>query len=159
MVNKTVTTKNSNITWEFSSNFVKRNCKKRLFLAIFSKNFNWQVISLWVIISYKIIKFASISYKSCCEKYFVEKYFAKKLTVISCKFFFITKFISISYKKKFKTKLAENMSFFSSVYCGCWHPQYKFNGLIYVANIEIRNLIFFLVICDPSDPVKMLYNV
>jgi len=35
-----VTTKNSNITWEFSCKFVEKICKKRLFSAIFSKNFN-----------------------------------------------------------------------------------------------------------------------
>jgi len=40
---------------------------------------------------------------------FYTKYFAKKLAGISCKLFFITKFISISYKKKIKTKLAGNM--------------------------------------------------
>jgi len=46
-------------------------------------------------------------------KVFYTKHFAKKLTTISCNFFFITKFISISYTK-LKKKLAENMSFFSS---------------------------------------------
>jgi len=50
------------------------------------------------------------------RKVFYTKYFIKNLTVIPCNFFFITKFISISYKKKIKTKLAENMNFFSSMY-------------------------------------------
>jgi len=46
------------------------------------------------------------------RKVFYTKSFAKKLAGISCKFFFsITKFINISYKKKIKTKLTENMSF------------------------------------------------
>ena len=42
--NSTYTITNSNITWEFSCKFVKKICKKRPFPAIFSKNFNWQVI-------------------------------------------------------------------------------------------------------------------
>jgi len=45
---------------------------------------------------------------------FYTKNFAKKFVAIFCKFFFTTKFVSISYKKKFKTKLTGNMSFFSS---------------------------------------------
>jgi len=72
----TITTKNSHITWEFSCKF-KKICKKRLFPAIFSKNFNWQVIPSWVIISYKIIKFVSIFYKICCEKCFIQNILQK----------------------------------------------------------------------------------
>jgi len=45
---------------------------------------------------------------------FYTKYFARKLVAISCKFFLTTKFVSISYEKKFKTKLTENISFFNS---------------------------------------------
>jgi len=75
--NSTYTITNSNITWEFSCKFVKKICKKRPFPAIFSKNFNWQVIPSWVIISYKIIKFASISYKICCEKCFIQNILQK----------------------------------------------------------------------------------
>jgi len=48
------------------------------------------------------------------RKVFSTKYFAKKLAMISYKFFFIKKFISISYEKHFKTKLVGNMSLFSS---------------------------------------------
>jgi len=44
-------------------------------------------------------------------KMFYTKTFAKKLAAISCKFFFITKFVSISYEKNFKQKLVGNMSF------------------------------------------------
>jgi len=73
----TYTTKNSYITLYFSCKFVKKICKKSLFPAIFSKNFNWQVILSWVIISYKIIKFVSISYKICCEKYFIQNILQK----------------------------------------------------------------------------------
>ena len=109
-----VTTTNSHITWEFSCKSVKKNCKKRFFPAIFSKNFNWQVIPSWVIISYKIIKFASISYKICCEKCFIQNILQKSWQQFPTIFFFITKFISISYKKNFKKKLTENMRFFSS---------------------------------------------
>jgi len=108
------TTTNSHITWEFSCKFVKEICKKRLFPAIFSKKFNWQVIPSWVIISYKIIKFASISYKICCEKCFIQNILQKNWQQFLANLLFITKFISIFYKKKFKTKLAGNMSFFSS---------------------------------------------
>jgi len=106
------TTKNSHITWEFSCKFAKRICKKRLFPTIFSKNFNWQVISSWIIISYKIIKFASIFYKICCKICY--KIYQKNVHE-SCKFFFIKKFINIFYEKNFKTKLAWNMDFSSSV--------------------------------------------
>jgi len=109
-----MTTTNSHITWEFSCKFVKKICKKRFFPTIFSKNFNWQIILSWIIISYKIIKFASISYKICCEKCFIQNILQKKLQQFLAKFFFITKFISIPYKKHFKTKLARNMDFFSS---------------------------------------------
>jgi len=45
---------------------------------------------------------------------FYTKYFARKLVAISCKFIFTTKFVSISYEKILKTKLAGNMNFFSS---------------------------------------------
>ena len=45
---------------------------------------------------------------------FYTKYFARKLVTISCKLFFLTKFVNISYKKNFKTKLIRNMSFFSN---------------------------------------------
>jgi len=61
--------------------------------------------------NYKIRKYFL---QNLLQKVFYKKYFAKKLAVIFCNFFFITKFISISYKKNFKTKLAGNMSFFSS---------------------------------------------
>jgi len=108
------TTTNSHITLEFSCKFVKKICKKRLFPAIFSNKFNWQVIPSWVIISYKIIKFASISYKICCEKCFIQNILQTNWQQFPVNLFFITKFISISYKKNFKTKLAGNMSFFSS---------------------------------------------
>jgi len=83
-------TKHSHITWEFSCKFVKKIYKKRFCPAIFSKNFNLQVIPSWVIISYKIY----------CKKYFIQNILQKKMATISCKFFFIIKFISISYKKK-----------------------------------------------------------
>jgi len=62
--------------------------------------------------NYKIRKYFL---QNLLRKVFYTKYFAKKLAAISCIFFFITKFISISYKKKFKTKLGGTMSFFSSV--------------------------------------------
>jgi len=45
---------------------------------------------------------------------FYIKYFAKKLAVISYKFLFHNKIYKYFLKKKFKTKLTENMSFFSS---------------------------------------------
>jgi len=45
---------------------------------------------------------------------FYTKCFAKKLVAIAYNFF-ITKFVSMFYKKEFKTKFVENMSFFSSV--------------------------------------------
>jgi len=45
---------------------------------------------------------------------FYTKYFARKLVAISCNFFFTTKFVSISYEKIFKTKLAGNINFFCS---------------------------------------------
>jgi len=77
MKDTTATTTNSHITWEFSCKFVKRICKKKRFPAIFSKNFNWQVIPSWITISYKIIKFASISYKICCEKCFIQNILQK----------------------------------------------------------------------------------
>jgi len=48
---------------------------------------------------------------------FYTKYFEKKLTAISYNFFFITKFYKYFLKKRFKTKLAGNMSFFISVWC------------------------------------------
>jgi len=123
----TTITTNSNITWEFSCKFVKNICKKRLFPAIFSKNFNWQVIPSWVIISYKIIKFASISYKICCEKCFIQNILQKYWQQFPANFFFITKFISISYKKIFKTKLARNIDFFSSAHTSIfyWFCSYR----------------------------------
>jgi len=62
--------------------------------------------------NYKICKYFL---KNLLRKVFYTKYFTRKLVAISCNFFFITKFVSISYKKNFKTKLVENMSFFSSV--------------------------------------------
>jgi len=46
------------------------------------------------------------------RKVFYTKYFAKILIAISYNFFFITKFVSIFYKKNFKTKLAGNINFF-----------------------------------------------
>jgi len=50
-----------------------------------------------------LTKFAakSVLYKIFCKK-------------IGSKFFFTTKFVSISYGKYFQTKLTENMSFFCS---------------------------------------------
>jgi len=62
----------------FYYKFVKRIYKKNLFSAIFVKYFNWQVISSWIIISYKIIKFASIFYK-ICTKSVLYKIFYKKI--------------------------------------------------------------------------------
>jgi len=50
------------------------------------------------------------------QKVFYTKYFAKKVAAISCKKKFITKFINISYKKIYKTKLTRNMNFLSSVF-------------------------------------------
>jgi len=55
----------------FLVNLLKKFARKDFFI-IFVKNFNWHVISSWVIISYKIIKFASIFYKICCEKCFIQ---------------------------------------------------------------------------------------
>jgi len=57
----------------FLANLLKEFARKNFFSATFSKNFNWQVIPSWVMISYKIIKFASISYKICCEKCFIAR--------------------------------------------------------------------------------------
>jgi len=45
---------------------------------------------------------------------FYTKYFARKLVAISCNFFFTTKLVGISYKKKINIKLTGDMSFFSS---------------------------------------------
>jgi len=45
---------------------------------------------------------------------FYTKYFAKEKWQQFPTNFFITKFITISYKKKIKTKLVGNISFFSS---------------------------------------------
>jgi len=49
-------------------------------------------------------------------KVFYTKYFCKKIGKNFLQFFFITKFISISYKNNFKTKLVRNMNFFISIY-------------------------------------------
>ena len=76
---KKITTKNSHIILEFSCKFIKKIYKKRHFPSIFSKNFNWQEILLWLIISYKIIKFVSILYKICCEKCFIQNILQKNL--------------------------------------------------------------------------------
>jgi len=103
-----ITTKNSHITWEFSCKFFQQICKKNFFLAIFFKNFNWQVIPSWVIISYKIIKYASISYKICCKKCFIQNILQKnKWQQFPAIFFFITKFISIFYQKNSKQNWQE----------------------------------------------------
>jgi len=59
---------------------------------------------------------------------FYTKYFAKKLVVISCKFFFTTKFVCIFYDKIFKTKLTRNISFFISV--AHFEKNKKHNALI-----------------------------
>jgi len=81
--------------------------------------------------NYKICKYFL---QNLLRKVFYTKYFAKKLAAISCKRFFITKFISIFYKKNFETKLVGNMSFFSSEsswslelfsYKGTWSPRKK----------------------------------
>jgi len=61
--------------------------------------------------NYKIRKYFL---QNLLRKLFYTKYFAKKLIAIFCNFFFITKFISISYKKKIETKLTENMNIFSN---------------------------------------------
>ena len=45
---------------------------------------------------------------------FYTKYFAKKLTAISCNFFFHNKIYKYFIQKNFKTKLAGNINFFSS---------------------------------------------
>jgi len=68
----TPTSRNSHIACDSSCKFIKKICKKKLFSAIFSKIFNWQIIPSWIIISYKIIKFASIFYKIYCEKCFIQ---------------------------------------------------------------------------------------
>jgi len=65
--------------------------------------------------NYKIRKYFL---QNLLRKVFYTKYFVKTLAAISYNFFFITKFISIFYQKIFKTKLAGNMSFFSSDYMG-----------------------------------------
>jgi len=67
-------TRNSHINMKF----VKKFCKKLLFSVIFFKNLNLQVITSWIIISYKTIKFTSISYKICCEKCFIQNILQKK---------------------------------------------------------------------------------
>jgi len=61
--------------------------------------------------NYKICKYFL---QNLLWKVFYTKYFTKKLIAISCKFFSLTKFVSISYEKIFKTKLVGNMSFFNS---------------------------------------------
>jgi len=45
---------------------------------------------------------------------FYTKYFVIKLVAVPSKFFFTIKFVSIFYKKNFKTKLTGNISVFSS---------------------------------------------
>jgi len=102
---RNITTKNSHITSEFSYKFVKKICKKKLFPAIFSKNFNWQIIPSWVIISYKIIKFTkSVLYKIFCKN--IDSNFQQ--------FFFHNKIYKYFLHKNFKTKLIGNMSCFNS---------------------------------------------
>jgi len=62
--------------------------------------------------NYKICKYFL---QNLLRKLFYTKYFVRILVTIFCKFFFTIKFVSIIYEKNFKTKLAGNMSFFSSV--------------------------------------------
>ena len=96
---------------EISCKFVKKICKKRLFPAIFSKNFNWQVIPSWVIISYKIIKFASISYKICCEKCFIQNILQKNWQQFSV-IFFHNKNYKYFLQKKIQNKIDRKYEFF-----------------------------------------------
>ena len=95
----------------FFYKFVIKYRKKRFFLVIFSKNFNWQVISSGIIIFYKIINFTSISYKTFFLKNVLSKIFYK---IINSNFFEII-FHNIIYKyfqrKTFKT----NIRIFNSV--------------------------------------------
>jgi len=60
----------------------------------------------YILQNYKIRKYFLQNF---LRKVFYKKHFAKKLAAISCKFFFITKFISISYKKTFKTNWQDDM--------------------------------------------------
>ena len=106
------TTTNSHIIWKFSCKSIKKICKKGLFSAIFSKNFNWQLIPSWVIISYKIIKFASISYKICYKKYFIQNILQKNWQQFLTNLFFITKFINIFPTKKIQNKIDRKYEFF-----------------------------------------------
>ena len=60
--------------------------------------------------NYKICKYFL---QNLLQKVFYTKYFAKKLVAISCNLFY-NKNYKYFLKKKFKTKLAENMNSFSS---------------------------------------------
>jgi len=71
----------------FVANLLKKFARKDFFLLFFSKNFNWQVIPSWAIISYKIMKFASISYKICCEKCFIQNILQKNWQQFPADFF------------------------------------------------------------------------
>jgi len=65
------------LKYTFFYKFIQKIYKKRFFPVIFLKKFNSQIITSWIIISYKIIKFTSTFYKICCEKYFIQNILQK----------------------------------------------------------------------------------
>jgi len=96
----------------FFYKFVKEIYKKIFFSVIFSKNFNWQVIPSWVIISYKIIKFVSV-FTKFVTKNVLYKIFCKKIGNNFLQFFFHNKINKIYkyLKKKFKNKINKKYIF------------------------------------------------
>jgi len=94
----------------FFVNLLKKFARKDFFLLFFLRIYlaGNSFVDNYFLQNYKIHKYFL---QNLLRKVFYTKSFAKKLAAISCKFFFITKFMSISYKKN-QNKIDKKYEFF-----------------------------------------------